>query len=73
MGRAAGHWLPPGAWQACVGNPEFTPGEPVWDSRRGWRLDRPSLDTLNDSIIALCMALDALEDQPEPVQLVGWL
>jgi hypothetical protein len=25
-----GHWLPPGAWQACVGEPKFTPGEKVW-------------------------------------------
>lgn len=26
----AGAWLPAGAWQACVGRPSFTPGEPVW-------------------------------------------
>lgn len=25
-----GHWLPAGAWQACVGKPELTPGEDVW-------------------------------------------
>ena len=25
-----GHWLPPGAWQSCVGVPEFTDGERVW-------------------------------------------
>jgi hypothetical protein len=42
-------------------------------SRRGWRLDKPALDAPNDSIIALCMALEALENQPEPVALVGWL
>jgi hypothetical protein len=42
-------------------------------ARRGWRLDKPSLDTPNDSIIALCMALEALENQPEPVQVLGWL
>ena len=42
-------------------------------SRRGWRLDKPSLDTPNDSIIALCMALEALENQPEPVEVLGWL
>jgi phage terminase large subunit-like protein len=24
-----GHWLPPGSWQRCVGNPEFIPGEKV--------------------------------------------
>jgi hypothetical protein len=27
----------------------------------------------NDSIIALCMALEAMENQPGPVELVGWL
>lgn len=26
----AGHWLPPGAWQACVGDPELVAGERVW-------------------------------------------
>ena len=25
-----GHWLPPGAWQACVGEPTFEPGERIW-------------------------------------------
>ena len=25
-----GHWLPPGAWQACAGEPRFTDGEPIW-------------------------------------------
>jgi phage terminase large subunit-like protein len=25
-----GAWLPPGAWQACAGVPEFEPGERVW-------------------------------------------
>jgi len=24
------HWLPPGAWQKCVGEPTFTDGEPIW-------------------------------------------
>ena len=43
------------------------------NSRRGARLDKPSLDLPNDSIIALCMALEALENQPEPVQVIGWL
>jgi len=34
---------------------------------------RPSLAQPNDSIIALCMALEAMENQPEPVQVIGWL
>ena len=25
-----GHWLPPGAWQARVCKPEFTPRERIW-------------------------------------------
>jgi phage terminase large subunit-like protein len=37
-------------------------------NRRGWRLDQP-----NDSIIALCMALEAMENQPEPVEVLAWL
>jgi phage terminase large subunit-like protein len=42
-------------------------------NRRGWRLDKPSLDAPNDSVIALCMAVEALENQPEPAQVIGWL
>jgi len=26
----AGHWLPPGAWDRCVGEPSFAPGERIW-------------------------------------------
>lgn len=29
-GTTSGSWLPPGAWQACVGVPRFTDGESVW-------------------------------------------
>ncbi|HEV8053846.1 MAG TPA: terminase large subunit, partial [Candidatus Limnocylindrales bacterium] len=186
-----GHWLPPGAWQASVGQPHFTPGEPVWvgvdvggersasavvwvnqqlhvgvgiytgesgvlevvdhvralaaefevrevafdpwrfgqaaqeleregltcvqfqqndarmipasstlhaavveqritlpddpvlarhaadavarHSRRGWRIDKPRKEINIDSIIALAMAIDRAENQPDPVQLLGWL
>jgi phage terminase large subunit-like protein len=25
-----GHWLPAGAWQACIGKPEHVPGEDIW-------------------------------------------
>jgi phage terminase large subunit-like protein len=42
-------------------------------SRRGWRIDKPNGRTHIDAVIALCMALDRLEDQPEPVKLLGWL
>ena len=42
-------------------------------NRRGWRLDKPSLEQPNDSIIAMCMALEAMENQPEPARVIGWL
>jgi hypothetical protein len=42
-------------------------------SRRGWRLDRGNRADNIDATIALCMALDALEDQPAPVELLGWV
>jgi phage terminase large subunit-like protein len=29
-GIGEGSWLPAGAWQSCVGEPEFTDGEPLW-------------------------------------------
>jgi phage terminase large subunit-like protein len=44
-------------------------------TRRGWRLDRPSRAAgLNiDAIIALAMAVDAAENQPAASALLGWL
>jgi hypothetical protein len=42
-------------------------------SRRGWRIDKPSKETHVDAVIALCMALEALENQPPPTRLLGWL
>jgi phage terminase large subunit-like protein len=187
----AGHWLPPGSWQACVGDPQFTPGEKVWaavdvggersdsavawvneklhagvaifhgdrgvlecvdlvrelagiyqiveltfdpmravhmaqelqseglrvsvfsqgdarmipasnrlhaavtdrrivlpddpelaqhaantiavHSRRGWRIGRPDPRTPNDAIVALAMAVDRLENRPEPPKWLGWM
>jgi phage terminase large subunit-like protein len=29
-GERAGHWLPPGAWEKCIGEPSFEPGERIW-------------------------------------------
>lgn len=40
---------------------------------RGWRIDAPDRATNIDAIIALAMALDRFENQPEPVKLLGWL
>ena len=42
-------------------------------SRRGWRLDKPDDRTPNDGIIALCMAVDAAENRPPAVKLLGWI
>jgi phage terminase large subunit-like protein len=41
--------------------------------RRGWRVDKPDARTPNDGVIALAMAFDRLENQPQPARLVGWL
>ena len=43
-------------------------------SRRGWRLDRPSRSAGQniDAIVALAMALDRLENQPQRLEVVGW-
>lgn len=42
-------------------------------SRRGWRITKPTKRTHIDGIVALMMALDRLENQPEPVQVLGWI
>jgi len=40
---------------------------------QGWRLDKPDDRTSNDAIVALYMAVDAAENRPEPVRLLGFL
>jgi hypothetical protein len=35
-------------------------------SRHGWRVGKPNDRTPNDAIIALAIAVDILENQPEP-------
>jgi phage terminase large subunit-like protein len=42
-------------------------------SRRGWRIDKPDDRTPNDAVIALCLALDALQNQPPPTEFLGWM
>jgi phage terminase large subunit-like protein len=43
-------------------------------SRRGWRLESPHRREVNiDGVIALAMALDRAENQPEPLEVIGWL
>ena len=41
--------------------------------RRGWRLDKPDGATPNDAIIALAMAVDAVEQRPEPARVLGFV
>jgi phage terminase large subunit-like protein len=41
--------------------------------RRGWRLDKASRSDKIDGAVALVMALDRLENRPQPAKLIGWL
>ncbi len=41
--------------------------------RRGWRLDKAARADNIDGVIALCMALEACEQKPAAVELVGWI
>ena len=42
-------------------------------SRRGWRIDKANRADNVDAVIALCMALEAADNQPAEVRLLGWL
>jgi phage terminase large subunit-like protein len=41
--------------------------------RRGWRVDKANRADKIDAVVALAMALDRLENRPEPTRLIGWL
>ena len=41
--------------------------------RRGWRVDKANRADKIDGVIAMTMAVDRLEDRPQPTRLVGWL
>jgi hypothetical protein len=41
--------------------------------RRGGRIDKANRSDNIDAIVALCMALEATENQPAPVELLGWV
>jgi phage terminase large subunit-like protein len=41
--------------------------------RRGWRVDKADRADKIDGVVSLAMALDRLEDRPEPTRLIGWL
>ncbi|MDP9377270.1 MAG: terminase large subunit [Actinomycetota bacterium] len=42
-------------------------------SRRGWRIDKTNRSDQIDAVIAMCMAVERAEHQPEPVRFLGWL
>jgi phage terminase large subunit-like protein len=41
--------------------------------RRGWRIDKANRADKIDGAVALAMAVDRLENRPEPARLIGWL
>lgn len=41
--------------------------------RRGWRIDKTNRGDVIDAVVALCMAWDRCQHQPEPVRLLGWI
>jgi phage terminase large subunit-like protein len=41
--------------------------------RRGWRIDKANRADKIDAVVALAMAVDRLENRPEPTRLIGWL
>jgi len=41
--------------------------------RRGWRIDKANRADKIDATVALAMALDRVENRPEPAKLIGWL
>ena len=43
------------------------------DTPRGWRLDKAVARDQIDAVIAVAMAVERAEQQPAPVQLLGWL
>jgi phage terminase large subunit-like protein len=43
------------------------------DTPRGWRLDKLKSRDQIDAVVALAMAVEAAENKPAPVELLGWL
>jgi phage terminase large subunit-like protein len=41
--------------------------------RRGWRIDKANRADKIDAVVALCMAVDRLENRPAPTRLLGYL
>ena len=42
-------------------------------NRRRWRIDKPNPRSNIDAVIALAMAVERAEQEPQPVELLGWL
>lgn len=43
------------------------------DTPRGWRLDKSDRNAQIDAVVALAMALEAVDQKAAPVELLGWL
>jgi len=43
------------------------------DTPRGWRIDKAKSRHNIDAVVALAMAVEAAENKPAPVELLGWL
>jgi hypothetical protein len=39
--------------------------------RRGWRIDKANRSDKIDAVVALAVALDRIENRPEPAKLIG--
>ncbi len=40
---------------------------------RGWRIDKLKSRDNIDAVVAMAMAVEAAENRPAPVELIGWL
>ena len=43
------------------------------DTPRGWRIDKMKSRDNIDAVVALAMAVEAAENKPAPVEVLGWL
>jgi phage terminase large subunit-like protein len=43
------------------------------DTPRGWRIDKLKSRDNIDAVVAMAMAVEAAENKPAPVELLGWL
>ena len=43
------------------------------DTPRGWRIDKLKSRDKIDAVVAMAMAVEAAENRPAPVELIGWL